>query len=111
MFHSVSCVILVSTSHSFDVNSGEIYDKTHTMILAIEKMLQDFISKQSITWFLTHQTSTQCYDGLKPNELLCELIRYMSNQTTITFIIDNLENENITIYNYLLIIDGYESFR
>lgn len=99
------------SSYSFDVNLEEIHDKSLPLILTIEKILEDFNSKQSDSLFISEQTTLHSNNGLQPNELLNELIQFMSNQTMISFVIDSVENTSKKFYNHLLIIDTYESFR
>lgn len=109
-FCLASCGTLAS-SYPFDLKLQDIRDKSLTMILAIEKVLEDLVIKQSNSLFVSEQTTIQFHNGLKPSELLHELLQFMSNQTTVTFVIDSVEHEHTTFHNHLLIIDGYESFR
>lgn len=105
----VSCGTLIS-SHSFDVRSDEIRFKSLTMILAIEKIMEDSISKQSNLLFITEQTTVQSHEALKPNELLDELLKFMSNQTMITLVIDTFNNLDMKINNNLIIVDSFIGF-
>lgn len=99
------------SSYSFDVKSEEIHDKSLTMILAIQQIVEDCNSNKSNPLFASEQTSIQPHTGLKPNEFLQKLLQFMSNPTKIAFVIGRAENEHIKFCNYILIVDGYESFR
>lgn len=105
-FRLVSCGTLV-LSYLFDVKLEEIHDKSLTMILAIEKVLDDFSSN---ILFVREHTTSNSHNQLKPNELLDELLQFMSNQPRITLVINSVEKELTRFRNTLLIVDGFESF-
>lgn len=109
-FRLVLCGTLVS-SYSSDVKSKEIHNKTPPLILAIEKILQDFNSKQSNSLFISERTSSQYRSRFEPNQLLDKLLQFMSNQTMMTLVIDCTENQHTKAHNHLLVVDSYESFR
>lgn len=69
-----------------------IHDKSLTMILAIEKKLEDSTIEQDSSVFISESTTFRSHDGLKPDELLGELLIFMGNQTMMPLIIDNSEN-------------------
>lgn len=108
-FRLVLCEILVS-SYSIDVKSEEILKKSQTMVLAIDRILDDFISKQSNSLFICHQETLQSSDSLRPTELLNELLQFVSNDTKMAFEITAAEYERPMFLNNLFIVDSYESF-
>lgn len=100
----------MSSPYSFDVKSEEILKKSHTMILAIDRVMDDFISKQSNSLFICHQATLQSNDSLRPTELVNELLQFVSNDTKMAFEITAAEYERPMFLNNLFIVDGYESF-
>lgn len=81
------------------------------MVLAIDRILEDSISRQSNSLFICYRTTLPSYVELKPIELLDELLQFMSNETRITVVVTADESEHPMSGNNLLITDGYESFR
>lgn len=97
------------------MKSEEVHIKSLTMVLAIEKILEDSIIKQSNPLLISETTlqSRGFLNGVKPSELLDELLQSMNYRTMIPLmiIIDSDKNKLTKFHNHLLIIDGDEGFR
>lgn len=89
------------------MKSEQIHDKSLTMVLAIETILDDFISN---SLYISEQTTSKSHDGLKPNELFDELLQFIGNQPRISVVIDSVEKVHTKFRNILLIVDSFECF-
>lgn len=106
--HSVLSGTLVS-SYAFDVKSERINDGSLKMVLAIEKIVRD---SKSNSLFIGERAASSSHTELEPSELLSHLLKFMSNQTILSLVINsNNGEENTKFLNHLFIVDSYDSFR
>lgn len=85
---------------------------SQTMIHALENIVCRFYSDRTSTVFIMEQSSQANGGGMKPSEMVNELIR--RNRAELTYVIENRITVNhmqvCRVFNIFL-IDSYESFR
>lgn len=80
------------------------------MVLAVDRLLVDFMSKQSNSLFICHRATSESNYKVKPIDLLDELLQFVSSNSTMAPVITAADYKEPSSRNHLLIADGYDSF-
>lgn len=94
--------------------SDAVSIESKPLVHAIQNIMNRFYMKHTTIIYITEQTTLATRNGLKPRDLASEIIRFVSEQAAMSYVIDDnvtLADRNFNRLFNVFVIDSYESFR